>query len=210
MYYSCERCGKIKESPYPSQAKTYCSHRCANISLWEHRSGAELIGLKCETCGEEFAVLACDHRFKVGTVKYCSLRCSAEGHKTGGLKMCPVCGKIFYTTRAKVCSKECSKEWASATKTTGKPYFENGYLVIHKRGYNKKGNAKLHRLIAEEHLGRKLKQNEVVHHINGVKTDNRIENLSVMGWGEHSALHRSLERKKKLMLAVHGIRVKEV
>lgn len=47
----------------------------------------------------------------------------------------------------------------------------------------------LHRHIMEEHLGRKLTYNEVVHHINGNKKDNRLENLTVMSRGEHARLH---------------------
>ena len=62
---------------------------------------------------------------------------------------------------------------------------KNGYLTIcigNKKRY-------VHRLIIEEYLGRKLKPNEQVHHINGIKTDNRIENLKVISLKEHQKLH---------------------
>ena len=47
-----------------------------------------------------------------------------------------------------------------------------------------------HRYVAESFLGRKLKKGEVVHHINGDKADNRIENLQVMTMAEHTRLHK--------------------
>lgn len=52
----------------------------------------------------------------------------------------------------------------------------------------------------EDYIGRKLNKDEVVHHINEDKLDNRIENLQLMTRGEHSKLHRELElsRGKKL------------
>lgn len=50
-----------------------------------------------------------------------------------------------------------------------------------------------HRVVIENNIGRLLTALEVVHHLNGNKKDNRVENLEVLDCAEHSRLH-GLER----------------
>ena len=147
----------------------------------------------CSVCGKPFEIPCSDHRVKSKANIYCSKKCSGIASQKGIIKECPVCGKKFYTTRHKTCSVECGRIYKSQHREH-KTYMENGYITEFKNGYNKKGNVKQHRRIMEEYLGRRLESWEVVHHINGIKTDNRIENLQLMTASEHSSMHRKEEK----------------
>ncbi len=67
----------------------------------------------------------------------------------------------------------------------------HGYILVHRPDHpaaNVRGYVREHRLVMEQHLGRYLTEKEVVHHKNGVVTDNRLENLELF---ESNAAHVS-------------------
>lgn len=82
-----------------------------------------------------------------------------------------------------------------------------GHKKSRKDGYNyiyfpdhpkstKDGYIMEHILVMECNIGRWLKEDEIVHHKNHIRDDNRIENLQLMTFSEHARLHM-LERINK-------------
>ena len=121
---------------------------------------------------------------------------------------CKVCGKPINKYSKKYCSRKCmgidrlgsrnvwyGKKSPNAhrkNKVIGVPVGtiikekDTGYLRI-KTGCKKW--IRHHRFVMQEHLGRKLKKEEVVHHKNGIRNDNRLINLAIMTNREHKLLH---------------------
>jgi hypothetical protein len=194
MICICVNCGKEFEVQYKCKKRKFCTKSCAQKYRWKDHKKNEKEFI-CLICGKKFYVPYSDNRIKNNIpIKYCSHKCTGIGLRTGKNVKCKYCGKEFYTTRNEFCSHECAQKYKSENMRH-KTYYENGYVIEYDKNYNKKGNVKQHRKIMEEYLGRKLTDNEIVHHINGIKSDNRIENLQVMTRSEHSSMHRKKEKE---------------
>ncbi len=81
------------------------------------------------------------------------------------------------------------------TKKHNKGYIL-AYAPLHPHAH-KDGYIMLHTVKMERHIGRYLANDEVVHHINHNKEDNRIENLLLMTKREHMSMHMKERHEKR-------------
>lgn len=204
----CAECGTAFDA-YPSAKRKFCSMECRNRAQQrEMLAGTRLRPTKprrgtetpCEICGTPVYANA-SQRAK-GQGRFCSLACfNVAQSKDTIVKPCAVCGKELRLKPSQAHIKYCSKDCEAAARTkrplermhNGKPARKDdkGYVMVYEPSHPNtafKGWQYEHRLVAEQALGRSLRSDEHVHHINGVKDDNRIENLQVMDGNEHAVL----------------------
>ena len=77
------------------------------------------------------------------------------------------------------------------------------YLYAVVKGHpnaSKYGYVLYHRIVMENHIGRILNPNEVVHHIDGDKFNNIVSNLQLMDCIDHVKLHGLKQGRKYVLL----------
>lgn len=105
---------------------------------------------------------------------------SRRFEKFGIKKLDPVSAKTVFG------SAENSGNWK------GGRIVQNGYYMVRCPNHPKAmlGYVYEHRLVMEQHIGRYLEKDEIVHHKNRDKQDNRLENLEILTPSEHNKVHR--------------------
>ena len=102
---------------------------------------------------------------------------------------------LGYTAWNKGKTKETDERIAAYARKSikGRKLHSKGYIEIYVPDHpaNRRGYIFEHTFIVEDKLGRYLYHHEECHHLNGIKDDNRPENLVVLAKGDHTRVHQT-------------------
>lgn len=173
MIKHCIVCKKEFKVPPSLDRLKCCSKACSNIS----KRGRKLT----DEHKAKLSKVAKEKRFgKWMTGKKDSYKTKIKKSKNAG---CYWLGKKFSDEyKKKLSEAQKGKQGKNHSRWKGGRVKFNGYIYIKCYDHpnrTKQGYMPEHRLIMEKRIGRLLKKEEVVHHINGIKIDNRPENLKL-------------------------------
>lgn len=199
----CMACGKpherrVTEISNNKTGRFFCSNACLRAIGGKPRRGVEY---PCASCGKPVYRTPSSVRAEV----FCSMVCRDEEQRRHRIfKICDVCGEEFWLRKSQagyrpnaVCSADCNNRRRITTGIgrthNGKPAIKDagGYIRVWEPDHPncfRGGWVLEHRLVVEGVVGRYLNTDEHVHHLNGVKHDNRPENLQLLSKLEHMSI----------------------
>lgn len=190
----CQQCGRAIQG----SGTRFCSHDCASAA---RRTRLERT---CEECGSVFRA-----RLSVvahGGGKFCSWACrqTAQGRIQ---RSCAHCGQSFMAFphaiqrgSGRYCSQHCvmsSRTGERHPRWRGRAVTPQGYTLIRMPDHpsaTKSGYVREHRLVMEQHIGRRLLPVEIVHHRDGNPGNNAIDNLEIVTRARHMRIHHLGEK----------------
>jgi hypothetical protein len=167
----------------------YCSHDCRFAA----ERGGPPIKHKCKNCGKPFS-LKPSRAARRGAGQYCSIACKFAQRREW--RACALCGKEFSVPRSqskRFCSAKCQGKANSGPNNhkhnaAGRFVAASGYVWIKAPS----GRWRLeHRVVLEQHLGRRLRSSEIVHHRDEDKQNNSLANFEILTRAEHGRRHGS-------------------
>ena len=145
---------------------------------------------RCGSCSRDF-VPSSRHK--------CCPRCRSGARWLDKSIPCVTCGVLTGSGRCRTCSAGSRTGSNSPTWKGGVTKHSRGYQYTlvqdHPRRNGKSGYVAEHILVMEEHIGRYLLKGENVHHKNGVRDDNCLENLEL--WSTVQPSGQRIEDKLK-------------
>lgn len=193
---TCQHCNVEHSRPKWSK---YCGTLCKQRAFYIKKNGKREVYSNCLICGKE-------REKKVHDRRYCK-KCGEEEYRKNWTPE--------YREKIRLKSmkdyrkrKGLPEDFPKMRNKNGSGTYCNGYKYIFDRNHpncTKSGRVCEHIVVMTDFLKRPLLKGEFVHHRNGIKDDNRIENLEL--WSKHHPVGGRIEDKIawcKEFLALYG------
>lgn len=178
---TCKHCeGKYSQPLCRVKRDKFCSPECGKEYRVSLKTKNKTV---CPCCDKEF--IARNSQLLNGRKPYCSISCGSK-LQTRSKERYEKVSNTRKENGIKPALGDLNPVWKG-----GRYEEKGGYVRVWVGPNQYKGE---HRIVMEVHMGRKLDQDEIVHHKNHVKTDNRLENLEVMTRAQHINHHRTHKR----------------